>query len=219
MKRTILSLLVVSLLAWTAGAVLAQGQGKGKEQGSGAARANTPGQMAKVDANAPAAEKKMQDAGKGAREKAKDAVEQGQARGKAMREDMKGKMAETQGKAHEQQMRAFEKQAQQRTAKHMERLARLNRIRELAVQKGDQNMIARVDKLIAQENQIFDRKLLKLQGQNRAGGMTPPMQGKDKVEVDKSVAPQTLPPAPGTSNAPGPAAPPAGGNSSEAKPK
>ena len=219
MRRTILSVCIVALLAWAAGTGLAQGQGKGKEQGGGTVQGNKRGEMAKVDVNAPAAEKKVQDAGKGAKEKAKDAVEQGQARGKAMREDMKGKMAETKGKAHEQQMRAFEKQAQQRTAKHMERLARLNRIRELAVQKGDQNMIARVDKLIAQENQVFDRKLTKLQGQSRAGGMMPPMQGKDKVDVDKSAAPQTVPPAPAPSNAPGQTAPPAGGNSSEAKPK
>jgi len=210
MQRTILSLSAVIVLAWAVGAALARGQGKGNEQGGAAVQANTPSQTAKVDVNAP-------DAAKGAKEKAKDAVEQGRARGKVMREDIKGKMAETQGKAHEQQMRAFDKQAQQRTAKHMERLARLNRIRDLAVQKNDQNMIARVDKLIAQENQVFDRKLTKLQGQNREGGMMPGMQGKDKV--DKSAAPQTLPPAPAPSNAPGQTAPPAGGNSSEAKPK
>jgi len=194
MQRTILSLSAVIVLAWAVGAALARGQGKGNEQGGAAVQANTPGQTAKVDVNAP-------DAAKGAKEKAKDAVEQGRARGKVMREDIKGKMAETQGKAHEQQMRAFEKQAQQRTAKHMERLARLNRIRDLAVQKNDQNMIARVDKLIAQENQMFDRKLMKFQGQNRAGGMMPGMQGKDKVDVNKPAMPQTPPPAAGKSNA------------------
>ena len=215
MRRTILSLCIMTVLAWAAGTVLAQGQGQGKEPRGGAVQANKPGETARVDVNAPAAEKKVQDAAKETREKAKGAVEQGQARGKAMTEDGAGKMAQTKGKAQEQQMRAFEKQIQQNTAQHMKREAQLARLRELAVQKGDTERIARIDKLIAKEKQLYDRKLTKLQSQKRAGGTLPGMQGKDRVDVNKPAELQ----APGTSSAPGQATPPAAGKSNEAKPK
>jgi hypothetical protein len=49
----------------------------------------------------------------------------------------------------------------------MERHARLTRIRELAVQKGDAGMIARVDKLIAKERQVHQRKQTRVQQQRR----------------------------------------------------
>jgi len=77
------------------------------------------------------------------------------------------KAAGGKGKGHQQQLRAFEKQFQREQAKHMERQARLTRIRELAVQKGDAEMIARVDKLIAQQQQVHTRKMTRLQ-QRRA---------------------------------------------------
>lgn len=77
-------------------------------------------------------------------------------------------LAKGKGKDHQQQLRAFEQQRQRNEAKHMERQARLARIRELAVQKGDADMIARVDKLIAKEQQVHQRKVNRLQQQRRA---------------------------------------------------
>jgi hypothetical protein len=71
--------------------------------------------------------------GKKMEKAATDAVEQGKGKGK-------GK-----GKGQEKQAQAFQKQLQHEQAKHMERQARLARIRELAVKKGDAEMIARVD--------------------------------------------------------------------------
>lgn len=53
-------------------------------------------------------------------------------------------------------------------AKQLERQARLMRIRELAQQKGDAETVARVDKLIAKQNEVFNRKQTHLQGQKRA---------------------------------------------------
>lgn len=78
------------------------------------------------------------------------------------------------GQGQDQQAQARQKQLQHEQAKHMERQAKLNRIREIAVKKGDAEMMARVDKLLAKENEVFSRKLQQMQGQPRA---TPPLPG------------------------------------------
>jgi hypothetical protein len=228
MRRIILSLCALFVLAWAAGSVLAQGQGKGKEQGSGpadrAVKANTPGDIAKPDPNASAANAKKsltsQDTQKNAEERAKAfkgrGQEQIQTQQKAVKDQVGGKMAETKAKGQEQRAQVFEKMAQHEMAKHLERQARLARIRELVVQKGDAKMVEQVDQLIAKEKQLYERKIQRMQGQGRPGTTLPPlpgvgMKGKDKVDVNK---PATPTPAAGTSPAAGqavptPAAPPA----------
>jgi len=227
MRRMILALCVLSVLAWAAGSVRAQGQGKGKERADRSAdRSVNPNKLAetaKPDANAPAGKQKAltpQDIEKGAKEKAKGAKERGQEdgqmRGKAAKDQVAGKIAETKGKAREQQMRAFEKQTQHDAAKHMERQARLARLRELAVQKGDAKMIARVDELIAKENKLHDRKLTKMQGQKRAGEMLPPVGAPAPAEA-KPEAP-TPPPAAGRAVPTPEAAKPSAEKPNEAKP-
>jgi hypothetical protein len=214
MRRTILSLSVLFVLAFATGTVLAQGKDEGKGQGGRpadrAANLNKPAEAAKVDVNAPAADKKKamtsQDIEKQTKEKMKGLTERGQeqgrTQGKSVKDQVAEKMAETRGKAHEQQMRAFEKQAQHDAAKHMERQARLARIRELAAQKGDDKMVARVDELIAKENQLHERRFQRMQAQKRAGGTLPPtevplpsMGGKGKVDVEKPAGNTVLPPA------------------------
>ena len=45
--------------------------------------------------------------------------------------------------------------------KHTERRARLERIRELAVQSGKEDTVARVDKLMEKEQGRFERKMQK----------------------------------------------------------
>jgi len=231
MKRTILLLCVLSVLSWAAGSVLAQGKGKGREGRT--ANPNKSGQAAKADANAPAAEKKAdkkattpQDVEKAAKEKGKGAMDQAQTKGKAAKDQATDKAAEAKGKGkgQEQQMRAFEKQIQHEAAKHMERQARLSRIRELAVKKGDTKMVAQVDELIAKENQLYDRKLQQMQAQKRAGETLPPTDaskpkgGKGKGKAEKPAGEagkpaetkpeaQTPPPAAGDTTAGGQAAP------------
>ena len=203
MRRTILSLCVLSVLAWAAGNVLAQGKSQGRERAGRPAdrvNSNKPGEIVKPDANAPAADAKkslaQQDMEKASREKAKGLTEQGQKQAQMRVKDatnqVAGKIAETIAKGQNQQARAFDKQAQRDTAKHMERQARLARIRELAVQKGDAKMIARVDELIAKDKHLYERKLEKMRAQSRASASLPPagmpapgVQGKDKIDVNK----------------------------------
>jgi hypothetical protein len=105
----------------------------------------------------------------------------------------------------------------------MERQARLNRIRELAVKKNDAEMIARVDKLIAKEQEIFQRKGAKM-GERATGTPSAPTGKKggpgakapkekpaDEVKTEEG-APQTPPPAaetPAPTPAPAPESAPA----------
>jgi hypothetical protein len=204
MRRVILSLSIVFVLAWAAGSVLAQSQGKGKEQGDRPAD-----HAAKMDVNAPT----TQDIEKKNKEKMKDLQERGpkqmEARGKAAKDQIDQKMGEMKGKAHEQQ-------AQQRMAIHMKRQAQLNRLRELAVQKGDDKMVARIDKLIAHENQLHERKVMKMQGQKRMGEMMPPTAppqaqpqapAQPPAQPPAQAQPQTPPPAGQTAPAPAPEKP------------
>jgi hypothetical protein len=95
------------------------------------------------------------------------------------------------GKEHQQQLQAVDKQLRHTQAKQLERQARLARIRELAVQKGDNEMVARVDKLIAKQNEVFSRRQMHLQTQKRAAEQ-PQMQGQQAP-----AAPPAQPPAQG----------------------
>jgi len=88
-----------------------------------------------------------------AKEKGKAAVDK-----KAAAQD-KGKAAEKAlGKEHQQQLAALRKQLLHDQAKHLERMARLERIRQLAGKEGDSKIIERVNKLIADEQKLYDRK-------------------------------------------------------------
>ena len=77
------------------------------------------------------------------------------------------------GKEHARQAQAFQKQIQHEDAKHMERHARLVRIRELAAQKGDAEMVARVEKLMEKEQQVYSRKVQRMQEQPQAAQQAP----------------------------------------------
>lgn len=157
MRRLVAAVGVCAVLLWAAGTVLAQGQGKG---GDNKERIKAPGPQ-------------------GAGRQNPQAVQEGEAKGfgkdKATDKSGKGK-----GKGQEQQEKAFQKQLQHAQAKHLERQARLNRIRELAVKKGDQELVARVDKLMAKEAQVHGRKQARLQGQPRAEGAPA---GTEKIDA------------------------------------
>jgi len=172
MRKYIIAVCLCAVVLWGGAVVLAQGQGKGqgggdKERGPQASKA--PGSSPAPDQ---AAEK---NAGKGKAAKSADesGTKQGGAQGKkgpgATETPDKGK-----GKGRDQQAQAFQKQQQKDQAKHLERQAKLNRLRELAVKKGDTEMVARVDKLIAKENEVHSRKQGKMQGQPRATGTMGP---------------------------------------------
>jgi hypothetical protein len=145
MRRCVAAISVVAVLLWASGSLLAQGQGKGGEKK----------ERIKAQDSQGAAQQNPQAAQAG--------EEKGSGKDKGTDKSGKGK-----GKGQEQQEKAFQKQLQRTQAKHLERQARLNRIRELALKKGDQETVARVDKLLAKEAEVHGRKQARLQGQPRA---------------------------------------------------
>ncbi len=170
-----------------------QGKGTGKERGGDSAERG-PGpervEKGKVRPDAAKAEKDAgpppadHDAGKDARgEKPADGHKGGKESPAAGRQAA-AKGGTPEGKRHKQQLLALQKQLQHEQAKHMERRARLTRIRELAMHKGDAGVVARVDKLMAKEQQIYERKLTRVQQQRRAlsAGVEPEAK-KEKVET------------------------------------
>jgi len=62
------------------------------------------------------------------------------------------------GKAHAQQSKALQKQLQHEEQKHLQRVARMERIRELAVKKGDDKTVERIDLLMQKEQTRYERK-------------------------------------------------------------
>ena len=176
MKPSVFVMCMLCVLVWSGTTVLAQGKGKSKEGGDGT---SVKGRDAKPSQAQGGPQAGDVNAGKGAGkggQREKQTGPQGKKEAQASEEVEKAK---GKGKGHEQQAQAFQKQQRHELAKHMERQARLNRLREIAVKKGDAEMIARVDKLIAKEQEVYNRKLVQVQGQPRA---TPPLPaGVDKA--------------------------------------
>lgn len=179
MKSAILWTCALTLVFWTGAQATGQGKGQGKGQEKGDA--------ARVKENVPASSPAHQapqaaapslgrpDKEKEARQGGKDVVDAGKAdaaKGKKALESA-GSVAKGKGQEHQQQLSALDKQLRHAQAKQLERQARLMRIRELAQQKGDAETVARVDKLIAKQNEVFNRKQTHLQGQKRAAQQLP----------------------------------------------
>ncbi|MFC1675972.1 hypothetical protein ACFL3G_02785 [Planctomycetota bacterium] len=71
-------------------------------------------------------------------------------------------------------MRRTQKQANKEMIKHRKRLAKLGRIRELAVDQADEKTIARVNQMLQKEARRHDRKLMHIrQIRDRAGKSSP----------------------------------------------
>jgi hypothetical protein len=62
-----------------------------------------------------------------------------------------------------QQMTAIDQQLTYEKDKHLDRIARLNRIRELAQQQGDNEAVARTDTLIEKEKQLYQMKTQRME--------------------------------------------------------
>ena len=188
MKSSVIGACLLAVVLWTGAQALGQGKGQGKGQGQGKAESPRTTEVGKAPQVPQAGEapngrpankggkgkqavedlaaKSKAEAGKKT-EKAGDAVEKG--KGKKVEQAAEAiEKGKAKGKGHQQQLQALDKQLRHEQAKHMERQARLARIRELAVQKGDAETIARVDKLIAKEQQVHGRKQQHIQGQKRA---------------------------------------------------
>ena len=57
----------------------------------------------------------------------------------------------------------MEDQVAHEQAKHQQRMARLNRIKELAEEEGDENMISRAWELLEKEQKWFDKKIQRME--------------------------------------------------------
>jgi hypothetical protein len=176
---------MITVVLWAAAGVWAQGQGKADNK----ERVKDPGpQAGQTQANPPAASPAAEkNAGKGKAAKQDDsgaqggAAKQGEPQGKKGGKAAADSSEKGKGKGPEQKGQGLQKKVQNEQAKHLERQARLARIRELAVKKGDAEMIARVDKLIAKEQEVYGRKQVRVPGYDKAGkGASEQKQKADK---------------------------------------
>jgi len=73
-----------------------------------------------------------------------------------------GEKPAAEGAVNQQPLEAIEQQISLEEAKHRDRLARLNRIRELAQQQGDTEKVAQVDKLLTEDQRRYDMKMQRM---------------------------------------------------------
>ena len=184
MKKVLLSLFIVLVLSWSCNIVFAKGADKGK--GGGQARQAKGVQKKdwkqQVDANEPGGQgkeiqmrkreqrevrrkeqQKMREMSGKSKGKSKAGWDVNQPPGKSEKgkgkSRWKGHPVEKdtgRGKGHQQQLKMLETQIVHEQAKHLWRVARLNRIREL-VTEGDAKTLERIDKLLEKEQQRYDR--------------------------------------------------------------
>ncbi len=162
MKKIMLTILMIIAVFWACNVCSAQDENTGNQESKSSEK---PREEAKVKDKA--AEKgsnidksktdEVAGKGKAKAEAGKTAVVKGKGKVDA-KENVTAK-----GKEHQQQMNALDKQMVHEKAKFLRSIARLKRIRELAVQKGDTKTVERVDKLIAKAQQINSGKNKQMQ--------------------------------------------------------
>ncbi len=154
MKKGLLSLLIVLVLAWSCGTVFAQGKGKGAgRQGERTEKLQRKHKSRQADANEP-----------GGQGKEKRVRRQEHRRKQwEMRRKERQKIRVTRGKGHQQQLKSLKTQMVHEEAKHRRRIARLNRIRELAAEENDTKTVERVAKLLEMELLRHNRKRQRMQ--------------------------------------------------------
>lgn len=177
MKKIILSVAIVAVLFWSFGEVFAEGKGKssdGRERRTEWSYKRR--HIRRTDANEPSGQGRQVRRGKLApsqeqremrrrerqkvREVKRREIERGKA-GEAVSKSGEGKAVEKEaeeGKGHQQQLKAIESQVAHEEAKHHKRLARLNRIRELAGGENEVKVVERVDSLLEKEQKRYERK-------------------------------------------------------------
>ena len=96
-------------------------------------------------------------------------------------------------KSRRQQLEQFKTQLLHENTKHSQRLARLQRIRQLALEENSDKTVERVDKLLAKEQKRYDRKQQKINQRIRKtlrSDRQNPIKGK-RPDVKKSPGPET----------------------------
>ena len=162
MKKILLTILIIITVFWTYEASWAKDKNKGNQKSKRSKRlqeeAEVKGKAAEKDSKID--ERRTDERSSRGRDKAeaaKGAVDKGKQEVKA-KENVTAK-----GKEHQQQMKALAKQMASERAKFLRSMARLKRIRELAVKKGETKVVERVDKLMAKAQQIHADKNKRMQ--------------------------------------------------------
>lgn len=188
MKKALFSVLIVLVLLLNCGTVFAQGRGR-------QADANEPAWQAearRMRDREPQREREMRRKERQKtheirlreREKTRRARDVGQPAGKL------GK-----GKEHQQQLEALQTRMAHEKAKHLRRVARLNRIRGLAAEEDTTKTAIRVDRLLQLEQRRYDhkrqlmdmqrRKIMRIQG--RRERVPPPGEKSLREKTRKAV--------------------------------
>lgn len=111
-------------------------------------------------------------------------------KGKAKMEEKAKSAEKALGKEHQQQLAALRKQVTHEGQKHLQRKVRLERIRQLAADAGKTETVARVDKLIAKEQQRYDGKLKTMTASEQkilqAAGSIEEAAAKGKAKADQA---------------------------------
>jgi len=188
MKKGLLALVIALALVWSYGTVFAKGKNKGRGTGAEGKRTEKvqrkdKGRQADVDEPGEQ-DKEKQEREREQRkilrkkqEKIREMIRKARARSKTGRDankppsTIKGVREPDQaaegdigkGKGHRQQLEALKKQMLHENAKHLQRVARLNRIRELAAEENSTKVVEGVDKLLEREQRRYDRKWQRMQ--------------------------------------------------------
>ena len=162
MKKILLTILMIIAVFWACNVCSAQDENTGNQESKSSEKLQ---EEAKVKAKA--AEKgsnidksktdEIAGKGKAKAEAGKTAVVKGKGKADA-KENVTAK-----GKEHQQQIMALDKQMVREKAKFLKSTARLKRIRELAIAKGDTKTVERVDKLMVKAKQINSGKHKRMQ--------------------------------------------------------
>lgn len=208
MNRTTISLCALLVLVLAVGDAWAQGKGQGGGKAGGGANRSASereaGSQSRPAARRPDTRRQRPPAVEEAQKAAKEVERAAEKRpvqqtpqpsrrpvkdAPAAKKNVQDAVGGARGKDHQQQIRALDKQLQHDHAKHLRRVARLTRIRALAAEKGDAEMLARIDKLTVRERDVYGRKVLQMQEQRRAMTQSgeavvgPGAPGQPKVET------------------------------------
>ncbi|HUW18157.1 MAG TPA: hypothetical protein VMW16_02530 [Sedimentisphaerales bacterium] len=186
MKKVLFSALIMSALLWNYAAVFAQGEGEGRKAGGQNRNIREAVRARQTDPNdlrRRAAEMRLKNQEPQVprdkrreelmrlREKRRAQMEEAGRRRDANRPEIMLRK----GQDHQQQLKALEEQRARVEAKHMERVAQLERIKALASEEGSKETVARVEKLMQKEQRNYSLKKQRMEMRMR---MLSRMQGR-----------------------------------------
>ena len=175
MKRGIVMLIVAALLCCCP-SLMAQGRGKGGGKGNAAEKAQ---EVREARQKAGKKAEEAREKGKKAEEEAGEAVEEAEEAGEAVEEATKQPGAPV-GKGPEA---AMLRQMEREEAKHRKRLANLERVHDLLLEKGNDTAAGRLEKVLGKENRRHERVMLRLENKSQAAAG----RFRNKLEaIDKS---------------------------------